>query len=203
MKYFILLFCLTLLSNSLLAQPKPKLNWHPNRYYMELSPLFGVNKYYQKKFDKNYNHPNSVGLSGATVAFVVGGSWYQFKYRLFANSDANWPVSWFGTALLFGIVRHRQHSAFDLNIGIGYQLPRYKTTEVFPGRTVYNDHTDHQLGIVTELHYQFTAKAVGISPFLFGNFNLKAYSIGLGIAIMLGKPGYSDKEWKKVAPTCL
>lgn len=207
MKNVILLFCLSLFTNSLLAQAKPKskpkLDWHTNRYYVEISPLFGVNKYYQKKFDKNTNYPNSVGLSGAALSFVVGGSWYQFKYRLFANSDANWPVSWLGTALLFGVVRHRQHSAFDVNVGIGYQLPGYKTTTYYPGRTIYSDHFDHQLGIVTEVHYQIMTTAIGISPFLFGNFNLKAYSLGLGIGIMLGKPGYNNKEWEKVVPTCL
>lgn len=206
MKNVILLFCLSLLTNNLLAQPKPKpqLDWHTNRYYMEISPLFGVNKYYHKKFDENNNHPNSVGLSGAALSFVVGGSWYQLKYRLFANSDANWPVYWLGTALLFGVVRHRQHSAFDVNVGIGYQLSGYETVmEGRRGGTLFIDNTDRQLGIVTELHYQIMTTAFGISPFLFGNFNLKAYSLGLGIAIMLGKPGYNNKEWEKVAPACL
>lgn len=203
MKKVILLLCFPLLFNSLFAQSKPKLDWHPNRYYVEISPLFGVNKFYHKKLEENNNTANGFGPSGAAIAMVVGGSWYQFKYRIFANSDSNWPVSWLGTALLFGIVKHNQHTAFAFDLGIGYQLATYRTTKVFPGRTLHIDNTEHQLGIVTEAHLQVMTKAVGISPFIFGNFNLKAYCLGLGIAIMLGKPGYSHEEWKKVSASCL
>lgn len=194
----ILFFCLTLFLNSAYAQSKH--DWRLNRYYLEIGPLAGTNKFFHKKIG-DYPYPayqSPYAPSGIAIAAVVGGTWFQFKGRFFYNSDQNWPVSWTGAALLFGLVKHYQHTAFDFDIGLGYQQPSYKTSHSIPGRTFYTGHKEPQLGIVTELHLQFMATAVGISPFVFGNFNLKAYSMGLGVAVMLGKTGYSKKQWHKI-----
>lgn len=92
--FFIIIFS----SASTLAQVR---KWQPDRFYLELGPLNGVNDLYDYSpygYNKtNLQYGRNIGMmqpTGLTSALVVGNSRYQLKGRvMFASGDrsiADW-----------------------------------------------------------------------------------------------------------------
>ncbi|HRP90241.1 MAG TPA: hypothetical protein PKX92_09385 [Edaphocola sp.] len=167
-----------------------------NRFYIEVGPLRGYNyllpSYREKNFTRGYAN-NGLGPTGLSLGIVIGNENYQGKARFIYNGADISEVDWFGFDLMVGKIRHYNAFALEANIGLGYHSFGYSR------HSPYNDYISfNQIGLNAEIGAQVKTLVGGLSPYVFTSFNLKGCNIGLGVKLLLGKPGYTRKEKKRL-----
>lgn len=193
MKKILLLSLLFLIYSSLLFGQE---FGRVNRVYLEAGLVKGTNElfHYNAYVDKDLLQKTAVPLmqpTGLCAGLVIGSRTAQVKGRLLFNSADISGVNWLEWGVMYGWITHKRNFAMDVNVGLAYQLVGLEG--YYKSRPDYRN--IRQVGIISEANFHLMTPYAGISPFVFINSNIKGISIGAGTKIMIGKPGYTKKEF--------
>ena len=168
-----------------------------DRVYLEAGPVKGTNVlfHYNVYVDRDLLERKDIPLmqpTGLSAGLVIGSKTAQIKGRFLFNSGDISGVNWMEWGVMYGWVTHKRNFAMDVNVGMAYQLVGLEG--YYKSRPGYRN--IRQVGIISEANLHFSTPYVGISPFVSLNSNIKGISIAVGTKILIGKPGYTKKEFK-------
>lgn len=167
-----------------------------NRVYLEAGFVKGTNElfHYNAYVDKDLLQKTDIPLmqpTGLCAGLVIGSKTAQVKGRFLFNSADISGVNWLEWGVMYGWITHKRNFAMDVNVGLAYQLVGLEG--YYKSRPGYRN--IRQVGIISEANFHLMTPYVGISPFVFLNSNIKGISIGAGTKILIGKPGYTKKQF--------
>ncbi|HRP90242.1 MAG TPA: hypothetical protein PKX92_09390 [Edaphocola sp.] len=165
-----------------------------NRFYLEAGPLRGYNFLFPSYRDSNFtrNHAsNGWAPTGFSLGLVIGNENYQGKARFFYNSSNISEIDWLELDLMVGKIINYDAFALEANVGLGFHsLSFWQNARVVK--------SFDPIGLNAEVGAQVRTLVGALSPYVFSSINLKGYSIGWGIKLLLGKPGYTRNEKKRL-----
>ncbi len=183
--------------------------WPINRVYAELSlhksaaGLFNASKY-GYDYTTVVNEPLPLlQPTGFCLALAAGNQTRQIKLRMLFVSDDIGLASDFEMAIMYGWRKElSRRFALDLNAGLSYT--RFDFADYTNHNSIPPQHFEPQflskktIGISTEANAQIMLDYVGLSPFVFLNFNPYGLSFGIGTKLIFGKPGYSKAQYSRL-----